>query len=629
MGFVSTENLEAFLRSTGGVCKPEIKVALGRLSAEMKERGSNASPTSIQFFASAVSALGRIRGSAHSQVRLTCLWESFLFFFANGCGTNALEAVRQVEHLANQTRAKLWMRKAAVAYGMIYADLGRISESVVNYARALQIAQETNETSGVCSTLVNLGGALNYGGLYREAIPCLERAAALSESDPELHYFAPPALCNLAQSHLYLGEYEQGMAAISSSLAKSLEPHDTFSICSRVIREFTFVQLAIELGKLNVARSHAAICIRYARSSGTVRGNFLAEIVAGICDIHGGDVDRGLKNLAGALESPASETNSYRAEALIALVRAYDEVGRPELALRHMNELLAQIRSMREKGFETLLSMPSSTGSALVSERRDLQSLNLMEATLRAKVEEREKDASRIEMLERLAVTADLKEESSGEHGYRVGRLSALLAEELNWSRDACYAIDLAARVHDIGKIGIPDRILLNSETLKEAERHFMSTHTVIGAELLAKSNIPQLRVAEEIARCHHEWWDGTGYPAKLAGKRIPLHARIVALADVFDALTHGRPFANPWPMDKALEEIKSRRGTQFDPDLADIFIELIQRLRIEHEDLDEYLGKAGRNSPFLQARNKIRLMLAEETENEKKATVAGNETRH
>jgi HD-GYP domain-containing protein (c-di-GMP phosphodiesterase class II) len=135
--------------------------------------------------------------------------------------------------------------------------------------------------------------------------------------------------------------------------------------------------------------------------------------------------------------------------------------------------------------------------------------------------------------------------------------------------------------------------------------------------------------MAEEIARHHHEWWDGTGYPAKLSGKRIPIHARIVALADVFDALTHGRPFAAPWSIDRAIEEIRGRKGTQFDPDLTDRFIELITRLRAEHENLDEYLGQAGRNSPFLQARNKIRLMLSQEHENERKATVAGTETRH
>jgi len=232
-------------------------------------------------------------------------------------------------------------------------------------------------------------------------------------------------------------------------------------------------------------------------------------------------------------------------------------------------------------------------------------------------------------MLERLAVTADLKEEDSGEHGYRVGRLAALIARALAWKADAIQAIDVAARLHDIGKMSVPDRILLSATELKEAERHFISAHTVIGAELLAKSNIPQLRMAEEIARHHHEWWNGEGYPSKLAGKRIPIHARIVAIADVFDALTHGRPFSPPWSMDRAIEEIRNRKGTQFDPELTDIFLDLIAKLRIEHQDLDEYLGRAGRNSPFLQARNKIRQLLAAEREIEKKATVEGNATRH
>ena len=120
---------------------------------------------------------------------------------------------------------------------------------------------------------------------------------------------------------------------------------------------------------------------------------------------------------------------------------------------------------------------------------------------------------------------------------------------------------ELVFRLHDIGKIGMPDRILLQSQHLQEAERHFMSTHTTLGAELLAKGITPNLRMAEEIARYHHEWWNGMGYPTGLAGKRIPVHARIVALADVFDALTHGRPYAPPWPMERALEEICSRRG--------------------------------------------------------------------
>ena len=203
------------------------------------------------------------------------------------------------------------------------------------------------------------------------------------------------------------------------------------------------------------------------------------------------------------------------------------------------------------------------------------------------------------------------------------------MGEELGWKPTEIHYLELGARLHDLGKTAVPDRILLSNAVLLEAERQFINAHTKVGAEILSGSSIPQLQQAEEIARFHHEWWNGEGYPSKLSGNRIPIHARIVALADVFDALTHGRPYAPPWPVEKALAEIRSRRGTQFDPELTDVFLNLMERLINEHEDLDAYLGRASRHSPFLQARNKIRQMLETERENEKRATVDGNQTRH
>jgi putative two-component system response regulator len=256
--------------------------------------------------------------------------------------------------------------------------------------------------------------------------------------------------------------------------------------------------------------------------------------------------------------------------------------------------------------------------------------LNSKQADLVAKQATRRLVEVQFEVLERLAVTADLREDASGEHGYRVGRLSALLAKDLGWDKDACLSIDLAARLHDIGKTAVPDHILLTSEALKEAERKIMRQHTLFGAELLAKSDIPQVRMAEEIAHWHHEWWNGSGYPNNLKGKRIPVHARIVALADVFDAMTHGRPYEQAWPVERAIEQIRMLRGEQFDPDLTDIFLAMIERLARAHEDLDAYLGKASRNSPLLQARQKIRRMLAEgDDQDPPPPSHKGNSTRH
>jgi putative two-component system response regulator len=158
----------------------------------------------------------------------------------------------------------------------------------------------------------------------------------------------------------------------------------------------------------------------------------------------------------------------------------------------------------------------------------------------------------------------------------RVSRVASLLARRAGLASDACRDLEFAARLHDIGKVAVPDPDPFTSAELREAERKQMRSHAVIGAEILGRSCFDKLQLAEQIARHHHEWWDGTGYPSRLSGKRIPIHARIVALADVFDALTHGRAYAPAWSIDHALEEIRGRRGTQFDPDLTDLFLALM-----------------------------------------------------
>ena len=133
-----------------------------------------------------------------------------------------------------------------------------------------------------------------------------------------------------------------------------------------------------------------------------------------------------------------------------------------------------------------------------------------------------------------------------------------------------------------------------------------MPLHAEIGADVLAKSEIPHIKLAEDIARFHHERWDGKDYPMKIGGSEIPLAARITALADVYDALTHKRPYKQAWTVEASLSEILALRGQHFDPELTDLFLAMISRLRRQETDLDAYLGEAARTSPFLQARGKI-----------------------
>jgi putative two-component system response regulator len=181
-------------------------------------------------------------------------------------------------------------------------------------------------------------------------------------------------------------------------------------------------------------------------------------------------------------------------------------------------------------------------------------------------------DEARLEMLQRLARASEYRDDDTGEHTQRVGRTSALIARALDLAEEEVTLIGHGATLHDVGKIAIPDSVLLKPGSLDERELELMKTHVRAGADMLSRSRSPLLQVAESIALTHHEWWDGSGYISGLRGDEIPLPGRIVAIADVFDALTHDRPYKRAQPLEMALEEIHALRGTQFDPRVVDAF---------------------------------------------------------
>jgi putative two-component system response regulator len=186
-----------------------------------------------------------------------------------------------------------------------------------------------------------------------------------------------------------------------------------------------------------------------------------------------------------------------------------------------------------------------------------------------------ELEAARLESLQRLALAAEYRDDGTHEHTQRVGQTSFRLAQMLGIGEDEASLIGQAAQLHDVGKLAIPDAILLKRHKLDEVEYERLKSHTTAGAKILGGSASNLLRPAEQIALTHHERWDGQGYPHRRAGEEIPLSGRIVALADVFDALTHARPYKAAWPVAEAVAEIQSLRGRQFDPRIVDAFDEL------------------------------------------------------
>ncbi len=193
---------------------------------------------------------------------------------------------------------------------------------------------------------------------------------------------------------------------------------------------------------------------------------------------------------------------------------------------------------------------------------------------LEQKVKERTQEVyeTRLKIIQKLGIAAEYRDHETGAHIMRMSQFCKIIADEYGFSREKSDLLFQTAPMHDIGKIGIPDHILLKKGRLTFDEFKIMQQHTVIGAKILGDHDSDLLQEAKTIALSHHEKWNGSGYPNQLIGEQIPIEARIVGIADVFDALISRRPYKRPWTVDESLEFIEANKGKLFDPELATIF---------------------------------------------------------
>jgi putative two-component system response regulator len=199
------------------------------------------------------------------------------------------------------------------------------------------------------------------------------------------------------------------------------------------------------------------------------------------------------------------------------------------------------------------------------------------------------KDSS-LETIHILSKAAEYRDEDTASHIYRMSSYSAAIAQKIGLSEKEVESILYAAPMHDVGKIGIPDSILLKPGKLTAQEFEIMKGHTLIGAKILENSKTGFIRLGETIALTHHEWWNGKGYPRGLKGQEIPLEGRIIAVADVFDALTTKRPYKEAFPLDVSFGIIEEKRGSQFDPEVVDAFFAVKSEiLQIREKFTDDY----------------------------------------
>ena len=276
----------------------------------------------------------------------------------------------------------------------------------------------------------------------------------------------------------------------------------------------------------------------------------------------------------------------------------------PVLVLTAQQDRKVRLKALKA-GAKDFLNKPFDTAEVLLRINNLVETHQLhkqirnQNKTLEEKVFDRTKELSesRLEIINRLARAAEYRDNETGMHIIRISRLCARLGKLAGLSPKECELILHASPMHDVGKIGIPDNILMKPGKLSPTEWEIMKMHPIIGAEMLSGSSSELLQMAETIALTHQERWDGSGYPRGLKGEAIPLVGRIVALCDVFDALTNARPYKGAFPVFEAMIEIESKSGILLDPHLVNMFkADLPEMLRIIKQHADSEDGQAGKS---------------------------------
>jgi putative two-component system response regulator len=519
---------------------------------------------------------------------------------------NAVEPIALAVMLAEQEGELAQLRRALSIQGLILTATRNTPDALRSLLQALELAERMEDVTGLAAAWVNIAVTFFDATLYNDARVCYERGAvtAGSAADPALSvYLRSRALYGAAQCDLYLHEYLPGIDACEEAVLLVKEPKDREQEQVRALVESTYAQLLLALHRIEDAAAHAAVAREMAVRSGAARAKIAAATVSGLVEVYRGNVDVGISRIVAVRDQSKILAASYH-EALRASVNAYEKAGQPDRALSMNRELMMHVRNLHR---EAIMQQQQQHLQRLGLPDPDAASLRAIEdkdEALKKKLEDAA--AKQGEFLEHMALTVELREEDSGEHAFRVAMWAHLLALEHGVDPDEAQRIELAARLHDIGKVVIPDSVIRKRTALSQGERQLIETHAATGADFLIRAKVPYAALAEEIARYHHEAWSGEGYPDGISGDAIPLPARIVGLCDSFDALVHDRPWRSAWRIEETLGHLVRESGRQFDPKLVEEFIPLVRRIYATHDDVDAYLAQSAQQTPLWTMRRSL-----------------------
>ncbi|GEM88484.1 HD domain-containing phosphohydrolase [Meiothermus granaticius] len=460
--------------------------------------------------------------------------------------------------------------------GTLHTELGDYPEALQNFFAAYQLYQEEGHSPRNRATnLASIGNLYGEMGEYAQAQEYYDRALGIArageERSLEVHLLHLKGELARAQDKL-----EEAQALYTEVLSLAQERGLERLIASGMLG---LAQIQTTRGHLQEALLNHTKVLELARAKGWRHAEL--EALLGLAHNH---LALEHLRLAQAQAEEALELahrfdrkkNLCEAHHLLAQIHRAE--GRLEPALAHLEahyrlerELFNREGERKRRLLASQLELERARNEAEQYRlRTEVETRAREEAQAKVRQRTEELEYAQLEIVARLALAAEYRDDVTGEHTYRVGRNAALIAQEMGWPQEQIEVLRSAARLHDVGKIGIPDSILLKRDRLTLEEFEQMKAHTVIGARILSGGRSRLLRMAEEIARSHHEHYDGNGYPFGLVGSDIPLSGRIVAAADVLDALTHERPYKRAWSVAEALAEIRRLSGRHFDPQVVE-----------------------------------------------------------
>ena len=495
-------------------------------------------------------------------------------------------------------------RRISNTIGAQYCDIADYASAMLFLEKAVVLARQLGDSTIEAACLANVIAVLQEMGHYRQAILMAERVLTLNDTSHLANMLKLQCTSN--------GLFAAHRIGDKDAAARFLKEGENYiSLAAEPLRRAFFERgralYLVDLGLVDQAQSHLDETSRSIGSSANHRIRILLAIASAVCRWGTGDRE-GSRKVLEDLHSDGQRSKLYHHFILQALVKTYSDSSTPQeaaIGLRYGRELVEfttsvkkakfyrQLANKRIEGDPRTSSMFLSTavdpfgsvrdwltasdvlgpvGEMESGERRvltkheELTAIHEDMAKLRAATLRRDIQTDAVDTAENWAIAAEFFDDETGQHCYRVGHLASLLAREIGMDETFCVRVEHAARLHDIGKIAVNEVILLKPGPLDATEMAAMRLHTEVGAQILSGSDDPTLIMAVEVARHHHEWWNGAGYPAKLSGSDIPVSARVCAYADVYDALTHARAYKKAWSHDRALDEIVRLAGTQFDP---------------------------------------------------------------